>query len=482
MKKPRCSPLVRGLRYVCPMALAIVASLTAAAQDITIQAPSLANQYVAYPSFYLEALSTTCESAATTQMGYSINYGSTTGPVTTYSGAQSIQEMVTPPAGATNPITVNVYCWNGSGQKNSTSLAVNTAEGDGVTITSPGFGNTTYGSMNLQAKAPSCAGGTTSSIGYSFNSSSDTTTVNGSTLNVQVSGPGNTGWNILRVKAWVSGSDAYCESDLPFNVPPAGGLVPSSTAQQVSVLETDANYSGSGSTTALWQQESGGTSEGASGSTSIGYGPTFPTWGGNPNPAEFSSREFTLNPDGTGGGLLWFDAATTDVANDSATNFQYDLWVYFPTAADVNNLGNLELDTNHAVTTDAKLTYIMAVQCWITNSPSEGDGVWQTSPNGSSWQTSNATCSRSEFSAGAWHHVQIQNQHEAEPGTGITYGSVSVDEGTPQALTCGSEACTGTAQSLGWGSVIGPNFQLDGGNGTGTVHAYVDAMSVFYWP
>ena len=72
------------------MALAIVASLTAAAQDITIQAPSLANQYVAYPSFYLEALSTTCESAATTQMGYSINYGSTTGPVTTYSGAQSI--------------------------------------------------------------------------------------------------------------------------------------------------------------------------------------------------------------------------------------------------------------------------------------------------------------------------------------------------------------------------------------------------------
>ena len=110
-------------------------------------------------------------------------------------------------------------------------------------------------------------------------------------------------------------------------------------------------------------------------------------------------------------------------------------------------------------------------------------GVWQIG----SWTSTSATCTRSQFTPGEWHHIQIQVHHDADGGPNLYYDSVAVD-GSVQSLTgCNGGACQGTVNaSLKWGSVIGPNFQLDGSSASGapssgTVTVYADTYTIFYW-
>src|SRR5579859_7930184 len=476
----------RGLVYLqasCRAGLLVLMCAiprTIAAQ-VSVQAPISNSTISSTP--YLQAASTTCNSEPTVSMGYSFDSSQQT---YTFAGAQNLQ-LVVPASQAlsSGPHTIYLKSWNGSNFGCYTAIPVTVADhNDSITVNAPSDGNTLYSPFTLNASAPNCNGQATSSMKYSTDSNQDSNPFSGGSINTSVSTSGlATGWHVLRVKAWGSGGN-YCETDLQFNVPPSNGLTPSSTTSQFGQIELNANYTGSynscpndGATNPVsfeWQTQpdcstNGGSSN--SGSTSIGYAPAFPTYGGNSSPAEMGSREFILAPAASGGGVRWFDPLGSD---DSATHFQYDLWIYFPATSDINNLQELELDVNHAITSPSKLLYVLGVQC------SFGAGVWQISTNGSNWASTGQTCSRSQFSAGSWHHVQIQTQHGSGGNTSIQYNAVAVDGGVTN-LTCGGGTCSGTAQSSTWASTIGPNFQMDGTTQNGTVHAYTDAFTIFYW-
>lgn len=478
--------------FVCSAGIAFLLCAVSgqAAAQVSVQTPptSLTVTPTVNTTPYLQATSTTCYSEPTVSMGYSFDSSQTT---YTFNGAQNLQIQV--PASqalSTGPHTINLKSWNASNQGCSTPVPVTVGgSGDAIAITSPADGNTLYSGFTLTASAADCDGQTTSSMEYSTDSNGDSSPFSGGTINTTVSTSGlATGWHILRVKAW-GGGGSYCETDLQFNVPPANGLTPSSTAHQFGQIEMDANYTGTyngcpndGATNPVdheWQTQPDCNSTGSSanqGSTTIGYAPAFPTYAGNSSPAEMGSREFVLTAAQSGGGVRWFDPLGAD---DAATHFIYDLWIYFPTTTDIDNLQELELDVNHAVTTPSKLLYVLGVQC------SFGQGRWQVSPNGNTWTTTDQACSRSSFAAGTWHHVQIASEHGSGGDTTIQYESIAVD-GAVSNLTCSGSTCLGTAQSNStWASTIGPNFQMDGqlsGSETqAVVHAYVDAATIFYW-
>jgi len=114
---------------------------------------------------------------------------------------------------------------------------------------------------------------------------------------------------------------------------------------------------------------------------------------------------------GAGAGVRWFDGYSTDSVS---THFQYDAWVYIK---DITQVMNIEMDFNQAV--DSTHLYVFGIQCNLSG------GYWQSSPNGSSWQSTNQTCQSSQFNSGTWHHVQIQYHRGPNTGDPITYDAVA---------------------------------------------------------
>ncbi len=332
-------------------------------------------------------------------------------------------------------------------------------------------------------------------MGYSVDSGSDNV-VHGS-KSLDLTDTASAGSHILRVKAWGT-SGAYCETDVSLTVSSTGGLVPGAGANHAYNLENYTTYTGAytdpagngttcpdngaaSSDTYLWLTESDcGTGGTKSGSTTNQI--TTPTYGGESN-----SREFTMTYSQPGlsyrAGVRWSNKAITN--DSSSMHFQYDTYVYFPTATDVGNLGNLELDINHVV--NSKL-YILGVQCNLT------EGLWQVTVEGApgTWVDTNAACTNTPTTAipyplvtpGVWHHFQIQTHQNA--GT-IYYDAVAIDGNVTPITSCtnastrASIVCQSTPSNPGWGSLIGPNFQIDGSGAGGSATAYVDDFTVYYW-
>jgi hypothetical protein len=482
------SPSQGSRRLAGVFALLLTGAAIAAAQDVHVQSPPYNTGVtpVVSETPYLQATSTTCKSSPTVSMGYSFDSSTTT---YTFAGAQSL-ELVVPSAQklSPGPHTINLKAWS-AGNSCYTAVPVTVADSnDSITISQVGNntgstpelpvnGETLYSPFTLKASAPDCNGVATSSMAYSTDNNSDSSPFDADTFSTSVSTSGlATGWHILRVKAW-AGSN-YCESDVQFNVPPTNGLTPASTAKDLPQLEQNLPYTrgygscpNDGATDPQyieWQTQPDCISPGT-GSTSTGYGPAVPTYGG-----EWESREFILTPVASGGDMRFVDPAGYD---DSATHFLYDVWVYFPTQTDVDNLREFELDVNHVVNSPSGLFYELSVQC------SDSAGRWQISPNAVGWSSTDQDCTvSSEFTPGTWHHIQVESEHGADGATNIKYDSVAVD-GNVIPLTCnGGGACTGAAVSkTGWESTIGPNFQMDSTTQYGTVHVYTSAFNIFYW-
>jgi hypothetical protein len=78
----------------------------------------------------------------------------------------------------------------------------------------------------LSASAATCSSRSVLTMGYSFDSSSDTTVVDGESIDTTVSAPAGT--HMLHVKAW-SGGGISCVADVQINVasgsPSDGSLV-----------------------------------------------------------------------------------------------------------------------------------------------------------------------------------------------------------------------------------------------------------------
>jgi hypothetical protein len=253
----------------------------------------------------------------------------------------------------------------------------------------------------------------------------------------------------------------YCETDLHINST-------ASNVQSFPNLETSS----------AWQtQKDAGTNGYPNNNGSTTYPESTPVYTG-----DTSSRLFDLSTiAASGGGMRWFNpqGENQPTKTDPATYFQYDVEVYIP---DVSPLMNLELDVNHAYS-NPKQVYILGVQCALD------DGAWEVTTS-AGWVKTNILCNRSIITSGAWHHIVIQSHHDPNAGSNIYYDSVSVDGASSPVSRCTtrgsnpvSTSCVGTVnKNLNtWAPLIGPNFQLDGKTVGGSVQAYVDNFTIYYW-
>jgi hypothetical protein len=320
----------------------------------------------------------------------------------------------------------------------------------GVTINRPWNTEQVNSPFALSANASTCSSHTVTAMGYSFDSSSDTTMIKGQSIDASIQGP--EGHHTLHVKAWSSGG--VCVEDVEIHVMNGSSsgsvdsVVPSS-AKTVSYLEA---MSG-------WQKEHDDAGPGSSsGSTSVVSSPSI---GG-------SAREFMTEFSGNGD-----ERYSIQYSDDNqAENFFYDVWIYVTSSS--NHIGNIEMDTNQAMP-DGK-TVLIGVQC-------DGySGHWSYNANlGSSsnpklsWvPKSGTTCNPRSWSQYTWHHVQAYYTHD-DSGY-ITYHSVWLD-GVETQL---NETVYGGAD-LGWGDALNTQFQVDGYNSSGHSTVYIDKLTISRW-
>jgi hypothetical protein len=284
-------------------------------------------------------------------------------------------------------------------------------------------------------------------MGYSFDSSSDTTVVNGQSIDKSIST--SSGTHTLHVKAWSPGSS--CVADIVVHVKSGSATsadVPSD-AQTVSHIQALSNWNS--------HHDSGGQGS-SSGSTDIVSSPS--KYG--------STRRFVTNF--SNGGDERYSVNFSDDVN--ATNFFYDAWVYLTSSAD--HLGNLEMDVNQ-VMADGK-TVLVGVQC-------DGyTGNWAYTVNTGTakdvkphWHSKSGTsCNPRKWTRDKWHHVQFS--FSRDDSGNIKYKSVWLDDKE----TVLDASAFGAAE-LGWGPTINTQFQVDGYGSSGSVTVYVDSLTVSRW-
>jgi hypothetical protein len=317
-----------------------------------------------------------------------------------------------------------------------------------VTVGSPGNGADVSSPFTLSADSSTCSSQPVVSMGYSFDNSTDTTTVNGTSLNAPVSSA--TGAHTLHVKAW-GNQGAGCVTDVAINVTAANessSIVPSS-AISVNSIESLSNW------VAAYDSNSGIGS--ASGSTSI---VSSPSQNGH-------SREFLTRFANSGGERY----SVTFGDDETATNFFYDGWIYLTGSS--SQIANLEFDMNQTMSNGQ--TAIYGVQC---------DGysnTWDYTKNAGSptrpsdqWVHSSASCNPRAWATNTWHHVQFY--YSRDDSGNITYHSVWLD-GQQSSIN----ATVNSAFALGWAPVLLTNFQVDGIGSSGTPTVYLDSLNIKRW-
>lgn len=316
-----------------------------------------------------------------------------------------------------------------------------------VSISSPGNGADVSSPFSLSADSASCSGQPVSAIGYSFDSSSQTSVVNGTSIDAKVSA--GTGTHTLHVKSW-GDKGASCVSDVTITV--SGGVsdaaVPSGAAH-VSSIQTLGNWQAS------FDKATGGA--GASGHMSMSGSPSR---SGN-------ARRFVASYSKSGGER--FNVSFGD--DTQSTNFFYDAWVYLDSSA--SHLGNLEMDMNQTMSNGH--TAIFGFQCdgYTSTWDYTKNAGSATHPN-DTWVHSHQPCNPRNWSRNTWHHVQVS--YSRNDSGYITYHSVWLD-GKEQSIN----ATVYSAFALGWGPTLLTNLQVDGLGTGGQVTVYVDDLTVSRW-
>ena len=350
-----------------------------------------------------------------------------------------------------------------------TLLALTAPAFGSPTVNSPTNGATVNSPFELSASAATCSSSTVKTLGWSLDHSSDTTLIHQQTIDVQVSA--SAGKHTVHVKAWAG--SYVCVTDVVVNVTAdssgsgggtsggggtlsgggtgSGGvtnpLLPPDPVT-VSSVEKLSNWNG---------KHDSGTSGTATGQTSLVVSPSI---SGN-------SREFKTSYTNKGG-----ERFSSSFAEDrTSTNFLYDAWVY-PTDS-AKNVANLEMDLNETMPNGQ--TVIFGFQC------SGYSGTWEYSANlgtpqhpQGAWKATKAPCNVANWTPNVWHHVQVSYSRN-DSGI-VTYQAVYFD-----GVKSDINATVLAARSLGWGSSISTNFQIDGRGASGSVTLYLDNLVVYRW-
>lgn len=333
------------------------------------------------------------------------------------------------------------------------ALALSLPAFAGVTVNSPVNNSDISSPFTLSADASTCSSQNVSSIGYSFDSSSDTTVYN-SKQSIDASIDISSGTHTLHVKAW-GPNGAACVTDVTINVK---STVSASANSSSSEIPSDAVKVSSIQAQSGWQaaHDSGGQGSSNGSSTRVSSPSLYGT-----------TRQFQSSFSNSGDER--FSIAFSDDVNSQ--NFFYDAYVYLTSTA--SKLGNIEMDVNQ-VMADGK-TVLVGVQC-------DGySGLWAYTVNKGTasnvkptWVGKSGTsCNPRNWARDAWHHVQFSFSRD-DSGY-ITYKSIWLD-GVESVLNVSAFG----AADLGWGPTINTQFQLDG-MGAGSVTAYIDNLTISRW-
>jgi hypothetical protein len=327
----------------------------------------------------------------------------------------------------------------------------------GVTVNNPANNSDVTSPFTLSATATTCSSESVTSMGYSFDSSTDTTIIDDTSIDTLVGSAAGT--HTLHVKAWSNG--ATCVTDVIITVK-AGATSAngdSNVPTDTSAVPTDAVTVSNIELMGDWKEahDTGGSGS-SSGSTAIVSSPSL----------HGNSRRFVTQFKDAGDerySLTWSDGT-------EPLNFFYDAWVYLTSSA--SHIGNLEMDVNQTMPNGK--TALFGVQCdgysghWAYTENRGTDS--KPSPH---WvSVSGTTCNPQNWSRDKWHHVQA-SYSRTDSGT-ITYHSVWLDgaEGKLNATVNG-------AFDLGWGPTINTQFQVDGYGSSGTVTVYLTSLSISRW-
>jgi hypothetical protein len=325
----------------------------------------------------------------------------------------------------------------------------------GVTIGKPSNGDQVSSPFTLSAWAPNCSSQSVSAIGYSFDSSSDTTVINADSIDSPISS--SSGHHTLHVKAW-GDKGSSCVADIDIDVTSGGGGS-SSSGSGGSLVPSNATVVSNLDAMSGWQAEH---DDGGPGSSS-GWSKVVSSPSVSGNAREFES-EFSNSGD---------ERYSLSFSDDtSAENFFYDAWVYLTSSS--SNISNLEFDVNQTMS-DGK-TVLIGVQCdgnsktwtYTVNTGSDSDVRPQ-------WVSKSGTyCDPRAWSQNNWHHVQAYFSRD-DSGY-ITYHSVWLD-GSESTI---DKTVFGKAD-LGWGPIINTQFQVDGLGSSGHSTAYVANLNISRW-
>jgi hypothetical protein len=313
-----------------------------------------------------------------------------------------------------------------------------------VTVTNPTSGATVAPPFPLMATATTCSSLPVVSMGYSLDHNTNVMTVNGGSLNTQVTGAA--GAHVLHVKSWGKGTG--CVVDIPITIG-SGPVIPAN-AVAISGVHAMNNWK------ATYDTGTGsGTATGAMSMVSA------PSLSGN-------GRQFVTSYTNYGGERYSVNFGT----DPNATNFLYDGWVY--PASPTNDVANVEMDLNQVMANGQ--TAIIGFQCdgW--------SNTWDYTANTGTpqkpvdqWMHTTASCNPRNWTTNAWHHVQIQ--FSRDDAGNVTYHSVWLD-GVEQVI----DATVPSAFALGWApGVMVTNFQVDGIGTSGSATMYLDNLTVYRW-
>ena len=321
----------------------------------------------------------------------------------------------------------------------------------GIAITSPSNGEHVTSPFTLTASSATCSSKPVTNIGYSLDSAGTTVFRGKAYLDTKVSA--SVGTHTVHVKVW-NGRGSTCVTDVKIDVSSASDNV----AANSSVVPKGAVSVGNLESMGNWNASHDSATNGrASGKMSMVGSPSH----------SGTSRKFVTTYSHYGAERY----SVTFGDNRTAQNFMWDAWVYLASSA--NNINNLEMDLNQTMPNGQ--TVIFGMQC------NSSAGKWDYTENlGSArnpkghWAHSGANCNFHNWSKSKWHHVQMEY---SRTNTGkVTYKYVWLD-GARSTIN----KTTFAARSLGWGSSLSINFQMDGSSGKGTATMYLDSLTLYRW-
>jgi len=418
--------------------------------------------------FSLQAQSLTCSGQPVAAMAYSIGNGSNSTPVS----ATSLTAHVSVSAGL-NQI-LHVKSWGNQGAGCDTDVTFNVASppapspspsvANGVTVSAPVSGATVSSPFTLQAQSLSCSGQPVAAMAYSIGNGANSTAVNSTSLNAQVSA--SLGANqILHVKSW-GNQGAGCDTDVTINVIANGfdGSAnipnPPASASNVDKIQELTGWSG----------ETGAASQCPNGVATSSCDPVSANFNSTPalssDPIALSgsdgiSGEFQLYQSPAYATAIWGHQVLTQAA---ARNFIWDFYIYVNSAS----YGASELDLYTSLNNGQR--FMMGSQC------NRNNNTWDTwSESGQTWiHNTNIPCN-TVLSAGVWHHVTFYNTVNTSNNT-YTYQTLRIDE-VDYVLNQ-----TQSAKEVGWpDGVIGVQVQLDANFAGNGVYEYLENMQIYAW-